>query len=157
MGALGNAKQLLDRARAASRPVIHVRHNAGEGSPYDVTKPIGQIAEEVAPKEGEPVITKSYPSSFEQTNLQELLDGYGTKKLILAGFMTHVCVNSTARAGFNKGYQVTVVGDATATRALPNPLKENDVIPAAQSQVAALAALSDIFSVVVPKVSDIPD
>ena len=155
--ALGHAKELLDRARAAKRPIIHVRHNAGEGTPYDITAPIGQIAEEVSPKEDEPVVTKSFPSSFEQTNLQELLDGYGTKNLILAGFMTHVCVNSTARAAFNKGYQVTVVGEATATRNLPNPMKPDTVVPAQQTQDSSLAMLSDMFSVVAPKVSDIPE
>mmetsp|Transcript_12648 Transcript_12648/g.26764 ORF Transcript_12648/g.26764 Transcript_12648/m.26764 type:complete len:199 (+) Transcript_12648:13-609(+) len=155
--ALNNAKILLDRARAASRPIFHIMHDAGKGSPYDVNEPIGKIADIVAPKDGEPVVTKAYPSSFENTNLQELIDATGTKKLILAGFMTHCCVNSTARAGFNKGYQVTVVGNATATRDLPNPSKPGEVIPAQQTQDASLAALCDLFSVIAPSVNDIPE
>ena len=155
--ALENTKKLLDRARAASRPIFHIMHDAGKGSPYDITENIGKIADIVAPKEGEPVVVKAYPSSFENTNLQELIDATGTKKLILTGFMTHCCVNSTARAGFNKGYQITVVGNATATRDLPNPSKSGEVIPAQQTQDASLASLSDLFSVVVPSVDDIPE
>ena len=43
-------------------------HDAGQGSPYDVTAEIGQISDEVAPIAGEPVIVKNYPSSFFQTD-----------------------------------------------------------------------------------------
>jgi isochorismatase family protein len=70
---------------------------------------------------GEPDVVKNYPSSFEKTNLDDLLKGFGVEEVTLAGFMTHVCVNSTARAAFNHGYRATVVGNATATRSLPNP------------------------------------
>ena len=62
--------------------------------------------------------------------------------------MTHVCANSTARAAFNLGYRPTVVANATATRSLPNPLGGD--VPAAQMQTGALAALADIFAIVVP-------
>lgn len=47
--ALREAAALLARARDAGIPIIHVRHDAGPGSPYDITAPIGQISEAVAP------------------------------------------------------------------------------------------------------------
>ena len=65
--ALQEAAELLRRFRAAGRPVIHIMHDAGPGTPYDVSAPIGQIAESVAPIEGETVIVKNYPSAFEKT------------------------------------------------------------------------------------------
>src|SRR5262249_632662 len=67
--ALIECATLLKRAREAGAPVIHIRHDAGPGSPYDVTSNIGAISDIVAPAAGETVITKAYPSSFEQTNL----------------------------------------------------------------------------------------
>ncbi len=135
-------------------PVIHIQHDAGPGSPYDVRAPIGAIADVVAPAAGETVIVKAYPSSFEQTSLDAELKKRGITDLVIAGFMTHVCVNSTARAAFNHGYRATVVGNATATRALPNP--DGGVVPAAAMHTGALAALADIFAIVVPSQDKIP-
>jgi len=152
--ALKECAALLQRARDAGTPVIHIRHDAGPGSPYDVHAEIGAITDLVAPRDGEAVITKSYPSSFEKTSLDADLKRLGVTDLVLAGFMTHVCVNSTARAAFNHGYRPTVVASATATRALPNPL--GGTLPAEAVHNGALAALSDIFAIVVPSQSKVP-
>ena len=151
--ALADCQSLLQRFRDAGRPVIHIQHNAGVGSPYDITAPIGAIADPVAPRDGEPVVVKAYPSSCQKTNLHELLQGYGVTDLTIAGFMTHVCVNSTARAAFNHGYRPTVVASATATRALPNPT--GGVIAAQTLHEATLAGLQDIFAVVVSRPDDV--
>lgn len=153
--ALVECQGLLKRFRDAGRPVIHIQHDAGAGTPYDVNDRIGAIADVVSPKAGEPVVVKNYPSSFEKTNLDELLKGYGVEDLTIAGFMTHVCVNSTARAAFNHGYRATVVGNATATRSLPNP--SGGSISAKELHEASLVALNDIFAVVVPAADKITD
>lgn len=152
--ALGECATLLKRAREAGAPVIHIQHDTGPGTPYDVRARIGAIADVVAPAAGETVITKLYPSSFQNTNLDAELKKLGVTDLVLAGFMTHVCVNSTARAAFNHGYRVTVVGNATATRALPSPL--GGTLPAEAVHNGALTALADIFAIVVPSGSAIP-
>ena len=152
--ALDECAKLLKRARDGGAPVIHIQHDAGPGSPYDVRAPIGAIANVVAPAAGETVIVKAYPSSFEQTSLDAELKKRGITDLVIVGFMTHVCVNSTARAAFNHGYRATVVGNATATRALPNP--DGGVVPAAAMHTGALAALADIFAIVVPSQDKIP-
>ncbi|MFT3733320.1 MAG: cysteine hydrolase family protein [Hyphomicrobium sp.] len=152
--ALVECQTLLKRYREAGRPVIHIQHDAGAGSPYDVTAPIGAIADIVKPNADEPVVVKNYPSSFEKTNLDALLKDLGVEDLTLAGFMTHVCVNSTARAAFNHGYRATVVGNATATRSLPNPAT-GGAVSAKELHEASLAALSDIFAVVVPSADKI--
>lgn len=154
--ALQEAAALLRRFREAGRPVIHIVHDAGPGTPYDVTAPIGQIAGMVAPIEGEAVIVKKYPSAFEQTDLDAELKKRGIENVVYVGFMTHMCVNSTTRASFNHGYANTVVAGATATRAIPNPATGAEV-PAAQLQDASLSALGDMFAVVVPSSADVPD
>jgi nicotinamidase-related amidase len=153
--AVAEAAGLLARARAAEIPIIHVQHDAGEGSPYDTTAEIGRISDEVAPANGEPVIVKHYPSAFFQTDLDQQLRATGRTDLILAGFMTHMCVNSTARDAFNLGYHPTVIAAATATRSLPGT--DGTPVPAPHLQSAALAALADLFALVVGKADDIPD
>jgi nicotinamidase-related amidase len=152
--AIEEAKRLLDRARNAGTPIFHVMHDAGPGSPYDITAEIGQIADPVAPRANEPVIVKHYPNSFVGTELDALLRERAIQNLILAGFMTHMCVNSTARGAFNLGYRPTVVASATATRDLIAP--GGAVVPAASLHSASLAALSDLFAVVVSRAEDIP-
>lgn len=153
--ALEEAASLLKRFRAAKRPVIHIMHDAGPGTPYDIKAPIGQIADMVAPIEGETIIVKNYPSAFEKTELDAVLKTLGVKNVVYVGFMTHMCVNSTTRASFNHGYANTVVAGATATRAIPNAANGRDV-PADQLHDASLAALGDLFAVVVPRHSDVP-
>jgi nicotinamidase-related amidase len=153
--ALDEAATLLERARTAGIPVIHIQHSDGPGSLYDIDGESGAIVQRVAPRAGEPVVVKSYPNSFVDTDLEERLKGLGASNLVLAGFMTHMCVNSTARGAFNLGYAPTVVASATATRTLPGV--GDTVVPAAALQSASLAALSDLFAVVVPDGAAIPD
>ena len=153
--ALDEAAALLDRARSAGIPIIHVQHNDGPGSLYDIEGESGAIVARVAPREGEPVVVKHYPNSFVQTDLDERLKAVNASNLVLAGFMTHMCVNSTARGAFNLGYAPTVVASATATRALPGV--GDDTVSAATMQAASLAAMADLFAVVVPSARSIPD
>ncbi len=152
--ALKECAALLKRARDAGTPVIHIQHDDGPGGPYDTKARIGAIADVVAPAAGEKVITKAYPSSFEKTDLDAELKRLGVEDVVIAGFMTHVCVNSTARAAFNHGYRATVVGNATATRALPNPL--GGVLSAEAVHNGALTGLADIFAIVVPSGDKVP-
>jgi nicotinamidase-related amidase len=153
--ALDEAASLLDRARSAGIPIIHIQHSDGPGSLYDIDGESGAIVDRVAPREGEPVVVKNYPNSFVQTDLDERLKAANASNLVLAGFMTHMCVNSTARGAFNLGYAPTVVAAATATRALPGV--GGDPVPAPVLHSASLAAIADLFAVVVPDSSEIPD
>ena len=145
--AILEAKKLLQMARDLGRPVIHIRHDAGVGSPYDVTAPIGQISDDVAAIKGESVITKNYPNAFWHTDLEAELKALGAENLVIAGFMTHVCINSTSRGAFNLGFNPTVVASACATRSLE--LHNGKVIEAQTMHESALAGLRDLFAVVV--------
>jgi nicotinamidase-related amidase len=152
--ALDEAAVLLQRARSAGIPIIHIQHDDGEGSLYDIRAEIGQIAEQVAPEGDEIVIVKQFPNAFVKTELDDRLKAASSRNLVITGFMTHMCVNSTTRAAFNLGYAATVVASATATRALPGP---TGVVSSAALQAASLAAIADLFGIVVPDVAAIPD
>lgn len=151
--AIERAADLLERARTAGIPILHVMHDAGEGSLYDIRAQIGRIVDLVAPRDGEPVIVKSFPNAFTATDLNDRLAP--GSNLVLAGFMTHMCVSSTARGAFSLGHRPTVVAEATATRALPGT--DGTAVPAAALQASSLAAVADLFGVVVTTVAGIPD
>ncbi|MFC8228483.1 cysteine hydrolase family protein [Streptomyces sp. NPDC057287] len=157
--ALAAGARLLGRARAAGSPVVHVVHDGGENSPYDLGAHVGAISDEVAPVEGEAVVVKEHPDAFHATELEKTLSGLGFgagsgRNLVLAGFMTHMCVNYTAQEAFNLGYRPTVVAEATATRALTAP--DGTVVPAATLKTAALTMLTDVFATVVPTSDALP-
>lgn len=143
------AAELLERARHLGIPVIHIQHDDGPGSAYDITAPIGQIIDRVAPRPDEIVVVKNYPNSFVATDLESHLKAAGKTHLVLAGFMTHMCISSTARAAFNLEYDVVVAADATATRDLPG-------VDADTLQRATLAGIADLFGIVTTS-ADIPD
>lgn len=151
--ALQEAKKLLLMAREQKIPVFHIRHHAGPGTPYDVNALIGAIADEVAPIAGEAVITKNYPNSFTQTDLDAQLKAAGVKNLVLAGFMTHMCINSTAHGAFNLGYNVAVVASATATR--PLQAANGKVLSAQEVHDGAIASTRDLYAAIIDRVADI--
>jgi len=151
--AILEAQKLLKKSRELNIPIIHIQHDAGIGTPYDVTTDIGAIAPEVAPISGEKVLIKNYPNAFVQTSLDAELKAIGNKNIILIGFMTHMCVNSTAHGAFNLGYAPTIVASATATR----PLKSisGKVLSADEVHHGALAATRDLYAVVIDDVDDL--
>ncbi|MGW2601081.1 isochorismatase family protein [Streptomyces klenkii] len=157
--ALAAGARLLERARAAGIPVVHVINDGGENTPYDIRARIGAISDEVAPADGEAVVVKQFPNAFHLTGLEKTLTGLGAapgsgKDLVIGGFMTHMCVNYTAQGAFNLGYRPTVVAEATATRALSTP--DGTVLPAAALQTAALTTITDLFGTVVSTVDALP-
>ena len=134
---------------AEATPVIHVVHRGGAGGLFDLAGEGGAILAELRPLPGEAVVEKGLPSAFAGTDLDERLRTIGRPGLLLAGFMTHMCVSTTARAALDLGHRVTIAADATATRALPDPLG-GPAVGAPEVQQAALAALADRFAAVVP-------
>ncbi|MEU2058930.1 isochorismatase family protein [Streptomyces sp. NPDC013455] len=148
--ALDAAADLLARARAAGARVVHVVNDGGAGSPYDIRAEIGAIHPRVAPADGEPVVVKHTPNAFLDTDLAEHVDAAGGKDVVIAGFMTHMCVLATAQGAFLRGNRPTVVADASATRPLRTAVAE---VPAEQIHHGALATVSDLYGVVVPSAS----
>ena len=135
-------------AEASGIAVIHVLHRAPAGSLLFGAGSLG--AEPLAglvPAAGETVIYKQLPSAFTGTELAEVLQAGGVENLLVAGYMTHNCVDSTAREAFHRGYKVGVVADASATRDLPGP--GGTTIAAAQVHAGVLAGLGDRIAEIV--------
>lgn len=139
------AARLLARAREAGTKVVHVINDGGEGTPYDIRAEIGRIHPAVAPADGETVVVKKAPDSFHGTDLGEHVPEGGD--VIIAGWMTHMCVAFTAQGAFLRGNRPTVVADACATRSLPVAGTDLD---ARQVHYGALATIGDLYGVVVP-------
>lgn len=142
---LDAAARLLARAREAGTKVVHVINDGGEGTPYDIRAEIGRIHPAVAPADGETVVVKKAPDSFHGTELGEHVPEGGD--VIIAGWMTHMCVAFTAQGAFLRGNRPTVVADACATRSLPVAGTDLD---ARQVHHGALATIGDLYGVVVP-------
>ncbi|MET7758017.1 isochorismatase family protein [Streptomyces sp. NPDC005389] len=152
--AVAAGARLLAAARAAGAPVVHVVNDGGEGTPYDIRTEIGAISDEVAPIEGEKVIVKQFPDAFHATDLEATLKDLGvTGDLVIAGFMTHMCVLFTAQGAFNLGYRPTVVAEATATRSLDAP--DGTVTAAEALQAASLTTVTDLFGTVARTVDEL--
>jgi|SRR4051794_13895225 nicotinamidase-related amidase len=154
--ALASVEGLLERARKAGASIIHVVHRGRPGGLFDPQGRNGAIIDAVTPRAGEAVVGKTLPNCFTSEEFRQALTASGCKKIIATGFMTHMCVEATARAALDQGYATTVVADATATRALPDPLG-GPPVSAGDLQRRSLAALADRFATVVRDASAIPD
>ncbi|RVU19998.1 isochorismatase family protein [Streptomyces antnestii] len=147
---LDAAARLLRRAREAGANVVHVVNDGGEGTPYDIRAEIGRIHPRVAPVDGEPVVVKEAPNAFLGTDLdRHVPEG---QDVVIAGWMTHMCVAFTAQGAFLRGNRPTVAADATATRSLP--VLGID-LESRQVHHGALATIADLYGVVVPHEADI--
>jgi len=154
--ALEEIGRLLARARAAAAPIIHIVHHGGPKGPFAPGTPGAEIASPAAPAPNEAVVAKRLPNAFASTDLADRLSALKRPEIVLVGFMTHMCVEATARAAIDVGLKATVVASATATRDLPDPLT-GSVVSAAEVQRNALAALADRFATIVPTVAEIGD
>jgi nicotinamidase-related amidase len=154
--ALAEIGRLLARARAAQAPVIHIVHQGRAGGAFGPDTPGFEVAAPATPAPGEAVVHKSLPNAFASTDLASRLAALKKPNVILAGFMTHLCVEATARASIDLGLKATVVASATATRDLPDPLT-GTTVTAAEVQRNALTAIADRFATVAPTVDSLPD
>jgi len=92
------------------------------------------------------LIVKHYPSSFRETKLQEHLNQEGITTLIVSGAMTHMCIDTTVRAGTDLGYTIILVEDACFTKDLEFG---GNTVSAEAVQTSYVAALDGIFCQVV--------
>lgn len=148
-GAAANARRALEHFRAIAWPVVHVRHiNTRPGATFFLPgTPGSEIHETVTPLDGEPVVIKHAPDSFLKTNLEELLAAAGAERLVVCGMMSHMCIDTTVRSAKAKGYEVVLLHDACATKALQWDGRE---IPADTAHAAFMSALSGAFAETIP-------
>lgn len=148
VGAAANARRLLQSFRDRNLPVIHVQHiSKAPGSAFFLPDTDGvKINETVGPLEGEVVVKKSFPNSFRETDLLNILGDSDIGKMLICGAMSHMCIDATARAAFDFGFACRVAEDACATRDL---VFNGRTIAAAAVHGAFMAALSAPFAQVI--------
>jgi nicotinamidase-related amidase len=139
---------VLKSFREKQLPVIHVRHlSVRPGSTFFLPGTKGaEIHAAVQPAAGETVVEKNFPNSFRNTKLEQILKDGGITNLVVAGMMTHMCVDATVRHAADLGYRITLLGDACATRAQSYG---GETVPARQVHAAFLAALNGFYAKVV--------
>ncbi len=122
-GVVGNAYQrdhvisriqsLVDKARAEDVPVLWVQHSDDD----ELRK--GSESWEYVPElkrlDTEPLVHKTYPDSFEATDLEERLAERGAGRLVVTGAQTEECIRSTLHGALVRGYDATLVSDAHTT------------------------------------------
>jgi nicotinamidase-related amidase len=137
---------MLDWARSSSLPVIHVVHESRRpgASIFVPASPALAVHPMAAPAPGEPVITKHLPGSFTGTTLEEWLRRQGIERLIVSGFMTQMCVDTTTRQAAHLGFAVTVLSDATAAMSVKAP--DGALIPHDQVHRTHLGSLSGFLA-----------
>lgn len=149
-----STQQLLKEARRRKIPVVHVVHRGTPGGLFDRATSAGQIFDELRPLAGEVVIEKTLPNAFAGTSLAEVLRQHpGRDQLLLAGLMSHMCLQSTASAAVDHGYFSTIAASTTTTRDLRGPHGER--VAATMVTSAALAAMQDRFALIVNTPDDI--
>ncbi len=112
---LRNIGDLLKKARSAETPIIFMQHDEDEYEPMKPGEPGWQIHESMSPRNDEPVIRKRFSDSFYETSLGEELLSRRIGHLVIAGMSTEYCVDATSRGALERGYEVTLAGDAHTT------------------------------------------
>jgi nicotinamidase-related amidase len=138
--------RLLSAARAADARIIHIAQAGSPGGLFDRAAHRGGFIAAVDPLPGELIIEKRFASSFFETTLGDTLGGIDSKSLLLAGYMTHNCVAATAFDAVTRGFSVTILADACASRDLPDG--HGGVIAGPDIHRGVLAGLSDRQAVI---------
>lgn len=132
-GMLDNTKRVVEAARAAGATVMHAPitfapgYNEISAHPYGILKGVvdgnafvqgswgAAIVDDLAPAEGDIVIEgKRGLDTFASTNLDFILRSKGIDTIVLGGFLTNCCVESTMRSGYENGYKVITLNDCVA-------------------------------------------
>ena len=132
-GMLANTVTLVDKARAAGVTIMHapITFAPGYGEltrhPYGILKGVvdgnafvkgtwgAAIVDDLTPTEGDILIEgKRGLDTFASTNIDFILRSKGIDTIILGGFLTNCCVESTMRSGYENGYRVITLTDCTA-------------------------------------------
>ncbi|MCQ4209384.1 isochorismatase family protein [Streptomyces longispororuber] len=116
---VGAIAGLRSRARAAGVPVVTVSQRGG-----------GPVVPELAPGEEESAVEKSTADAFLHTPLDTVLHDLGATELLVTGFATENCVETTARQALSRGYDLVLVADGHTTSVRPDT---TDFAPPAQS------------------------
>ncbi|MGW7080084.1 isochorismatase family protein [Streptomyces sp. NPDC054866] len=107
---------LRERAMAAGMSVVTIQD---QGDGMEAGTQGWQVVSELAPAEGESIVHKTSPDSFLGTDLDATLETLGVTEVVVTGFATEICVDTTARQALSHGYDLVVVADGHTTSVRP--------------------------------------
>jgi nicotinamidase-related amidase len=145
--ASNNTRLILESFRAVGLPVIHIQHIATrQTATFFLPNTVGaEIHENVKPLGEEKIIVKHFPNSFRETELLDYLQSEKITNLVICGMMTHMCVDATARAAKDFGFNVVLIGDACATK---DQEINGEIVKAEEVHKSFLAALNYFYTTV---------
>ena len=122
VGHLDKILSVMDAANQAGVPVGVIRHHqADPESPlFRLNSPAWQLHPAVEQRPRSILIEKQLPGAFTGTKLEEWLKKHSIDTITIAGYMTHMCCDTTARQAFHRGYKVEFLSDATGTLSVEN-------------------------------------
>ncbi len=120
VGHLPNILDVVDLANKNKVPTVFVRHQEKELPIFRHGSDGWQLHSELAERPSDLLLDKTLPGCFTNTQLDMWLKARGIDTLTIAGYMTHICCDTTARQGMHMGYKVEFLSDATGTLALDN-------------------------------------
>jgi nicotinamidase-related amidase len=114
---------LAERARSAGAPVVFIQHERAE-SPLAHGSDKWQLDRRLIVQPDDVKVRKSTPDSFLHTELAGLLAGWGAEHLVVCGYATEFCVDTTTRRAAALGFAVTIAADAHTTHDKPHASAE---------------------------------
>ncbi|MEQ9409520.1 MAG: cysteine hydrolase family protein [Fuerstiella sp.] len=147
-GHLQQILNVMDSAAEAGIPTAVIRHHqADPDSPiFRRDSDMWQLHPDVARRPHDILIDKQLPGSFTGTSLQDWLQKVNADTVCIAGYMTHMCCDTTARQAFHRGYKVEFLRDATGTLNVEN---QAGAVTADDLQTATLVAQQMFISEVI--------
>ncbi|MDT8715240.1 cysteine hydrolase [Clostridium sp. 19966] len=115
INSLDNILKVMDHARKNNMIIIIVQHASISGDTFIRNSNEWQIHPKIIEKSYDYLIEKTKPSSFYETNLEEILKKENITGVVISGYMTQMCCDTTSREAFHKGYYVEFLSDATGT------------------------------------------
>lgn len=106
---------IIDKCRKKNVEVIYVQHDDGPGSGFSVGDEDFEIADFVAPKEGEKVFYKTINSCFGNKELADYLASTGKKELMIIGLQTNFCIDASIKSAYERGYKVIIPEGTNST------------------------------------------
>jgi nicotinamidase-related amidase len=116
-GFIERVRGLLDRARAQGVLVMHFRQLGADGSVFAPGARARELHPRVAAAPGEVVFDKREPDMFVGTSLAETLAERGVDEVVICGFASEACVDTTVRSAWAKGFRVVLAAGAHTTTA----------------------------------------
>lgn len=112
----------MDAANAHGIPIILVQHTALNPGMTDFLRdtPGWAFPDQVASRPHDAVIEKNLPGSFTGTGLEAWLREHAIDTVVIAGYMTQMCCDTTSRQAFHLGFQVEFLANATGAHAFSN-------------------------------------